>query len=383
MGQRFVILSARMGAGHDAVAAELAHRLAARGHRPETVDVLGLLPARLGAALRGFYAATVRHAPAVYEAIYRAYFAPRPGVSPHGAMDTSPVVGPAARALRRRLADDPPDAVVSTFHLAAQIGGRLRAEGALRAASVVVVTDFAVHRQWVHPANDLYLCPTPQTAEDARRLGARRAVPVGPVVPGAFRDGTAAARADRFARLFAERAPGRAPVLLSTGAWGVGSGLERTAALLGRDGYLPVAMCGRGAALRRRLERVPGAVALGWVDDVPALLSAVRVLVENAAGQTAAQALAAGLPVVSYRPIAGHGVDGARRMADAGLSSHAGTPDELLRTLAELAPEGPVRRARIAAGRALFTGDAADAVVAAARAVPGRNPAAGITGDPR
>ncbi|POX38896.1 galactosyldiacylglycerol synthase [Streptomyces sp. Ru73] len=366
MGGRFVILSAGMGAGHHAVAGELAHRLTGRGHRVATLDVLDLLPAGAGTALRGFYATTIRYAPALYEAIYRAYFVPRPAGGPGGPQpgpDTSPVVAPAARELRRRLAGERPDAVLATFHLAAQVTGRLREAGALRCPGIVVVTDFAVHRQWLHPANDAHLCPTRQTAEDVRRLGGRGAEPVGPLVPAAFRAPPDPARTAAFARRFAERAPGRTPVLLSSGAWGVASHLARTAALLRDGGYLPVVMCGRSRSLRRRIGRVPGTVALGWVADVPALMAAAGALVENAAGQTAAQALAAGLPVVSYRPIPGHGAAGAERMAEAGLSTLAHGPADLLRALADLTPEGPPRQSRIAAGRSLFHTDAADAVL--------------------
>ncbi|GAA0445758.1 MGDG synthase family glycosyltransferase [Streptomyces olivaceiscleroticus] len=370
MGGRFVILSAGMGAGHHAVAGELAHRLTGRGHRVATLDVLDLLPAGTGAALRGFYATTIRYAPALYEAIYRAYFVPRPPAGPgrpHPGTDTSPVVAPAARELQRRLAGERPDAVLTTFHLAAQVTGRLRGAGALRCPSIVVVTDFAVHRQWLHPANDLHLCPTRQTAADVGRLGGRAAEAVGPVVPAAFHAPPDPARTAVFARRFAALAPGRTPVLLSSGAWGVASHLARTAALLRDGGYLPVVMCGRSRSLRRRLGRVPGTVALGWVADVPALLAAAGALVENAAGQTAVQALAAGVPVVTHRPIPGHGAAGARRMAAAGLSGLADGPDDLLRTLAELTRDGPLRQARIAAGRALFRADAADAVIAAVR----------------
>ncbi|MEV0600178.1 galactosyldiacylglycerol synthase [Streptomyces sp. NPDC050315] len=386
MGGRFVILSAGMGAGHHAVAGELAHRLTGRGHQAATLDVLDLLPAGTGAALRGFYAATVRHAPALYDAIYRAYFVPRPPTGPGSAQpgpaDTSPVVAPAARELRRRLAGAPPDAVIATFHLAAQVSGRLREAGALRCPSIVVLTDFAVHRQWLHPGNDLHLCPTEETAEEIARLGGRGAEAVGPVVPAAFRTAPPPSRTAVFARRFAARAPGRTPVLLSAGAWGVASHLARTAALLRDGGYLPVVMCGRSRSLRRRIGRVPGTEALGWVADVPALMAAAGALVENAAGQTAAQALAAGLPVVSYRPIPGHGAAGARRMAAAGLSGHARDPADLLRVLDGLTRDGPAREARIAAGRALFRADVADAVLAAAGCTDGVPPAWRDTGPP-
>nr|WP_324604171.1 hypothetical protein [Streptomyces sp. Tu 6176] len=92
--------------------------------------------------------------------------------------------------------------------------------------------------------------------------------------------------------------------------------------------------------------------------DMPALLRACAALVDNAAGQTAVQALAAGLPVVGYRPLPGHGTEGVRRMAAAGVSDHV--PDEagLLDSLARLTARGPERARRVAAGHALFRADA-------------------------
>ena len=71
------------------------------------------------------------------------------------------------------------------------------------------------------------------------------------------------------------------------------------------------------------------------------------------------QALAAGLPVVGYQPIPGHGAEGVRRMAGLGLSDYARDPGQLLGSLRALCAPGPHRGWRIAAGRALFT--AADA----------------------
>jgi hypothetical protein len=117
---------------------------------------------------------------------------------------------------------------------------------------------------------------------------------------------------------------------------------------------VPVVLCGGNSRLRRALSASRHAVALGWVDEMPALMAATRVLIDNAADQTAAEALAAGLPVVGYRPIPGHGADAVRRMAELGLSDHVHDPRGLLRSLDTLSVPGPARERRIAAGRALF-----------------------------
>ncbi|MGX1709533.1 MGDG synthase family glycosyltransferase [Streptomyces albidoflavus] len=345
---RVLLLGASMGAGHDAVSGELARRLRARGAATELCDVLTLLPPGTGPALRAFYRGTVRHAPALYAAIYALFLSPGDGHRPGSA----PLAATARARLLSRVRAFRPDLLVPTFHLAAQITGRLRAEGVLPVPSSVFVTDFAVHRGWLHPGNDLYVCLTAQGAEAARAATGRPAAVSGPVV------------APEFHRVAGPHPyapePGPPPVLLSTGAWGVGTRTVRTARLLAAHGCRPVLLCGRDERLRRRAARVPGAVALGWTDDMAGLMGAARLLVDNAAGQTAVQALAAGVPVLAWRPLPGHGRDGARSMAAAGLSTYPHDPDDLLAGVRQLLRPGPVRTGQVERGRAAFVADAAE-----------------------
>ncbi|GAA4935689.1 galactosyldiacylglycerol synthase [Streptomyces coeruleoprunus] len=363
MARRCLVLSASMGAGHDAVAAELARRLRTRGFDVHVQDVLALLPPGTGRALRGFYHGIVRHAPVVYTAIHRVFLAPRPpardATRAVPRADVSPLASLAERPLARLLARVRPDVVVSTFHLAAQVTGGMRQRGTLRVPAAVYVTDFAVHRGWLHPGNDLHLCVSDRAAKAARAGTGRPAAAPGPVVPPAF--GTARGSAAGSPTSPWGQAGGRADptVLLSSGAWGVGSGLLATARALAAHRLAPVLLCGRDERLRHRAARVPGVVALGWTDELPELMATARLLVDNAAGQTAVQALAAGLPVVGYRPIAGHGAEGVRTMAAEGLTTWAGNLPELLAAVGRLVPDGPERDGQTARGLALFRDDAA------------------------
>ncbi len=350
-GRQFLILSAGMGSGHDAVAGELATRLRMAGQHAVRADVLDLLPAGMGGALRGAYRAVIERLPVLYSGIYRAFFregsVPRPGSAPLAALAENRVL----ELARQHRAD----VVVSVFHLAAQVAGRLRARGALLVPSAVVMTELEAHRQWLHPGNDLYLCHTEEIAAEISEGIGCPAAGNGPLVDARFADaGLAApsARVDEWQRRLST--DDRPPVLLSTGAWGVGSSLARTAALLDRAGYAPAVLCGQNKRLYRRISAQPRVTALSWVQDMPALMRAARVLIDNAAGQTAMEALAAGLPVIGYRPIAGHGTDGVRLMAELGLSDYARDEDELLSSLRTLTPAGAAREERIAAGRAVF-----------------------------
>ncbi|MEU7472136.1 galactosyldiacylglycerol synthase [Streptomyces sp. NPDC044984] len=353
-----------MGAGHDTVARELARRAREQGHDAQVVDLLRLLPYGLGAGLRLFYQASVRHFPWAYAGLYRALLRPGPRHRPSGI--------PLARLAGRRLTDiaerTGADVVVPVFHLAAQLTGHLRAHGRLRSPSAVFMTDFAVHRQWLHPGNDLYLCLTDDAARDVGRRVAAPVETTGPVVaPGFF---APAAGAAEWRRRFERCAPGRPPVVLSAGAWGAASELDGTARLLAAAGFLPIVLCGRNERLRARLAGLPGTLVPDWVTDMPGLLRAARVLVDNAAGQTAVQALASGLPVVGYRPLPGHGAEGVRRMAALGVSEIAVDAATLLCALRRLSADGAHRDRRIARGRELFRGDVVARVAALARMSP-------------
>ncbi|MEV4744744.1 hypothetical protein AB0K21_00065 [Streptosporangium sp. NPDC049248] len=350
-----LIVSAGMGAGHDAVAVELARRLAAEGVEAEIVDVLRLLPFRLGVALRGWYGWMMRSAPWLYALIYRVFF-----VSDR-APPTSPLTVMAAARLRGLIRRRMPAEVVSTFHLAAQAVGHLRLRGRLPVPSTVLLTDFAAHRLWLHPGNDRYLCSDQATARAVHAATGRPAFCHAPLVRPEFRrsGGDVTPVRSRIGARAGERL-----VLVSAGAWGVG-GVEETARVLARSGrYLPVVLCGHNRELRHLLRHT--GVALGWCDDMPDLMAAAYALVDNAAGLTCREAMAAGVPVISYRPIPGHGRDGALAMARAGLSVYAGDAGELLAALDRLGC-GAERTRRIARGAALFDAAPAESFLVSVR----------------
>lgn len=345
-----VMLSAGMGAGHDHVADELSRRLRQRGFDVETVDVWTMLPAGLGRAIAAFYKMMILHAPWLYRAIYWTWFRPRG----KAATTVSPLVYLAGRRLGRRLAARPPRLVVCTFHVGAQVAGWLRRTGRLDAPVASMVVDFAAHRLWVAEGVDAHLCLHPLQADAVRAQGGRGAVAVGPVVRPAF----APPRGGRQeTRRRVGRRPGEGAVLVVAGSWGAGD-VESTAKIIScTQQYLPVAVAGRNAKLARRLAGVRGAAAHGWVEDMERLVAAADVVVENAGGLTAMEAIALGVPVVSFRPIAGHGRDNVEAMARAGISAYAADEAELLSWLDQLSADTPARRRLTKTGRAMFAGD--------------------------
>jgi UDP-N-acetylglucosamine:LPS N-acetylglucosamine transferase len=72
----------------------------------------------------------------------------------------------------------------------------------------------------------------------------------------------------------------------------------------------------------------------GWVEDMPGLMRAVDVVVQNAGGLTSSEALATGLPVLTYRCLPGHGRANAAVLDRLGLARWVRDPAALPAALA-------------------------------------------------
>lgn len=362
-GARVLLVTAAMGSGHVQVSREVAQRLGAAGHETRVEDLNDLMVGPTGQWLAHLYPWMVQRAPWLYDGIYRIFFkAPQDGGERVGIPALAAMAG-----LRRVVREFRPDVVVSTYHIASQALGRLRSDGSLPVPVVTFVTTFGVHELWLHPATDGYLCISPVVAG---ALEQRTSAPVrccGPVVRPAFdpsrRDGEIRPRRRAGARV----------ALLVAGSLGLGP-VERAARLIAAaPGWRPVVVCGTNEELRRRLAS-SGITALGWVDDMAALMADADVLVDNAGGLTSKEALAAGLPVVVFRPIAGHGRDDAMAMAALGVSVVVDDARYLVPVLDRVSRPGPLREEQVRRGLDLFGGDAA-AQLLALLADLGRTPA--------
>ncbi|MGI5440589.1 MGDG synthase family glycosyltransferase [Streptomyces shenzhenensis] len=342
--RRIAIISASVGAGHDGAAAGLADRLTTHGFEVERHDFLDLPPAGTGRLLCGAYHRLLTWAPAGYQHLYRATeSAARPGVVWRALFH-----GAERRMLGILRAET--CAVVSTYPGASQVLGALRRRDLLTVPAFTYLTDFSVHALWVSPGIDVHLAVHAIPAAQAHAQGAAGVTVAGPVTDPRFAPATAGQRSAARARF---GLPEQGPLaLLVAGSWGVGS-VRRAAAEIRETGVaVPVVVCGRNQALAERLRRDGIAHAFGWVDDMPGLMHACDVLVQNAGGLTSLEAFAAGLPVAGYRCIPGHGHTNAAALDEAGLAAWIRDPADLAPVLAELL-HGPRGQAQRAAGLAL------------------------------
>lgn len=319
---RVAVITGSYGAGHDSAAAELARVLRQAGCEVAIHDVVDLLPWRLGRLLRVLFYAQLSRRPGSWGETLRLL---EPGLPLH-----RPVVRClGAAAARVAAAVRECDLVITTHPFGAQALGRARASGRLGCPAVTYLTDFSVHSLWVHPGIDLNLAVHQVAADDARRWGAAATV-VAPLVPV---PAVELGDPDLPDPLASHGITGRR-ALVAGGSRGIGD-LELSCRDILDSGVMtPVALCGTDDALRLRLGRIEGVVALGWRDDLPRLMATSDCLVQNAGGFTSLEALASGVPVITYRPIPGHGVANSANLEKAGLIPWARTSDELALLLA-------------------------------------------------
>lgn len=342
---RIAIVSASIGAGHDGAAAELARRLMADGFTVDRYDLLDLLPARFGRAVQEGYHRLLVRAPWAYQRIYA-------GTERAGGG------GPVARALLRTAESrvlgalrPGTGAVVSTYPGASRVLGNLRRSGRLTVPVLTYLTDFSVHPLWVADGVDVHLAAHAVPARQARSAGALDVRVSGPVADPRFRP------CDRRERLRARARFGLPPhsplALLVAGSWGVGPVRQVAREVHDCGAAVPVVVCGRNETLAAQLRADGIEHVYGWVDDMPGLMHAADVLVQNAGGLTSLEAFAAGLPVASYRCIPGHGLTNADALDEAGAAVWIENPADLKSVLNDLI-DGPLGPDRRAAGLGLF-----------------------------
>jgi UDP-N-acetylglucosamine:LPS N-acetylglucosamine transferase len=286
--------------------------------------------------------------------------------TPLVAFVTFPMSWLTRRRLLEWIAEAKADAVVATYVVAPLVLGRARRRRLLEIPAAVVVTDFAVHQLWTHPGMDLTVCVSPASVELARRY-TRQVASFGPMVTERFFDPPDRASARAQLGLPAQGAL----ALMVSGAWGAGDVVSSVAEVVATGRVTPVVVCGNNKELHDRLAGRPGMHVYGWTDQMPALMAACDVVIENAGGQSCMEAFAAGRPVVTYRPIPGHGKHNAAVMQQVGVTQLADTPAELDAALVRALGEEGAGAA--AAARKLFEGDAAGAIgglVRAGRAAP-------------
>jgi processive 1,2-diacylglycerol beta-glucosyltransferase len=263
------------------------------------------------------------------------------------------------RPFRRMLERERPDLVICTHFLPAVIISWMKAKERLACPQTIVVTDFDVHAMWLCYHYEQYFVALDETREHLVRLGIPAAkvsatgIPIDPLFAEA--KGKTAMRAKHGL------APDRTVVLLSAGGFGVGPVEHIVTTLLQmRHPADVVAVCGRNAELKARLEALAPRAAggpnrllpIGYTTEMDEWMSAADVLVGKPGGLTTSEALAKGLLFAIVNPIPGQEERNSDHLLEEGAAIRCNNLPVLAWKLDALLDDAPrVARMRAAVAR--------------------------------
>ncbi len=353
------IMSSSWGGGHMMVAETV--RDAVLALRPSwQVEVLDFFERfvgrRFSRSVASSYLHSVKAAPFLYDIFYRA--TQRVGERSRLQARLNTLGRERLYAYLRRKS---PDVVVSTYPTPAGVLSALKQAGKVDTRSVTILTDYAIHSQWMHRGVDLHI-----VGSEAVRQG---------LIDWGLPDDCVLATGIPIRSCFAEPHPPRppdGPVLVMVGAVGMLRGADRLCRALAEAAGQLVVVCGKDEKLRQKLLAMEAAgngrlEVHGFVDGICALMAKARLLVTKPGGVTVSEALAMGLPMVVYGAIPGQEEENERFLVSAGAARAPKTIPELCGDVARLLRD-PQRLAAMAEraaalGRPNSARDAAEAVV--------------------
>jgi processive 1,2-diacylglycerol beta-glucosyltransferase len=359
-----LVVGAGFGNGHNqsarAVGEAFAHDWPEM--RVKIIDYLAWFPPGLGPLTAKSYVAMTKYWPTAYGLLHNlsGYLAPRPAWN-----DVVGAVG--AELFRTTLTVDRPRLLVVTHPLPATVVHRWRQQGVPTPPTVVVVTDYSPHPQWLQPSLDAYCVPDGLARRQLLAAGVERSRVVETGIP----------LRQAFWQPPSRAASGpRVPTVLFLGSalgglGGVTAACRRLVMALGHARL--VVVTGRDRLVYSRLAQL--AERLGperlevhsAVPSIAPLLTEADVLVTKAGGISLSEGLAMALPIVVYRPIPGHEAANAAWLEEQGAALVTRRPDEVVMAVRDVLAN-PERRRRMAArARALGRPEAARMVVRVAR----------------
>jgi len=346
------ILSCNYGGGHQRVAEVLVDELHRRlpGCRAEIYDYIetyiGHYP---NIVLTACYFGSVRWAPWLYRWFYYATSA----ISPRSPLQRC-INSLGKRRLAAFLRAQRPDIVVSTYCLPAGVMSELKRERLIDVPCVTVITDHAIHSQWIHPETDLYLVSSDHVRHGIVTRGTppERVIATGiPVAPafGALLNRQALRRQYGLD-------PDLFTVLVMVGAYNLMRGaldVYRSTVALPRPAQF-LFVCGKDERLRQTIEHLARKASIsvrvfGYVREIPELMAMSDLTISKAGGVTSAEALAAELPMVLVNPIPGQEEENTAFLQAVGAATVALRPTDLRPLITDLL-DHPCRLERLREG---------------------------------
>lgn len=333
-----LIFSASFGAGHVRAAEAIIEALRAKDPNVKVthLDFGAFLSKTFNTVVKNTYIELIKHTPRLWGKFYY-----RTSKIPPDSLFQRFLNGLGRREFVRFVQVLQPDLVICTYPTVAGVLAGQRLKGVLNVPLVTVVTDYAVHSQWIHPGVDYYIvgCEGVYEGLVARGINPQSihisGIPVSPKFEW---------KLDRQKILKKlNMNPDLPTVLVMGGAYGVLGGAKWICKILSETS-IPVqsiVVCGQDEKLYKALDslvedcRNPVA-RFGFVKNVEELMSAADMIITKAGGLTVSEALTKRLPLVIYRPIPGQEEENALYLEKIGAGRAAESEEQLEKIIFDL-----------------------------------------------
>lgn len=315
-GKTILILSVSAGAGH-ARAAE-AIRAYAQSAKPDCrvihLDVMDFVTLGFRKIYTDFYVRLVNRAPTLWGYLYNFTNDVRADSSMEKLRRSLERWN--AKALLREIANLNPDAIICTHFLPAEMLARLIARHELDCPVWVQVTDFDLHRMWVHKGMAGYFAANQEVAFRMREHGiAADTIHVTgiPIMPAFAKTLSREKCAPAFGL-----APSRFTMILMGGGAGLGNLDEVAARLLGlqlpaenpSSQFQLIVLAGKNHRALQALQTLALSYPqrlfpIGFTSQVERIMVCADVVITKPGGLTTSECLAMGLPMIVNAPIPG------------------------------------------------------------------------------
>lgn len=325
--RKLLVLSVSAGAGHVRAADAICGHAAATHGDVSTrhIDVMDFSSLALRTAYTSLYMGLINRFPSLWSQIYHRTDRGQSNGVPDRLRRAVEQAG--VRRLLDEVARARPDAIICTHFLPAQILARLRRNGQLDCPVWVQVTDFDLHRMWVHTGITGYFAGNEEVAHRLRDKGiAADAIHVTgiPVMPE-FNQAPDRARCARELGID----PSRPTLLLMGGGAGLGMPDQVAARLMHlKSDFQLIVMAGTNRAALERLklleQRFPGRLfAHGFTRQVAQLMACSDLAITKPGGLSVSECLAMGLPMIVNQPIPGQEERNADYLLEQGVALKA------------------------------------------------------------
>ncbi len=325
--RKVLILSVSAGDGHMR-AAEAIHAYSQQlGMAVDAMhlDVMDYVPSGFRQFYTEFYIKLVNKAPALWRYSYHTT-----SEAKHDAGSEKVLQGVErlnTMALRKAITYYAPDAIVCTHFLPAEILSRMIRKQRLTAPVWVQVTDFDLHRMWVHDHMTGYFAANEEVAFRMQATGvdaAKIRVTGIPIMPAFSQD---------YNREMCAQSIGIDPTMKTFLLMGGGAGLGDLATVAERlldlrDDFQLIVLAGKNAkalaSLKLLTEHYPKRlVPVRFTPDVAQLMACADVVITKPGGLTTSECLAMGLPMIINAPIPGQEERNADYLLEQGVALKA------------------------------------------------------------